>query len=85
VDEEGRVEFFDGVEVSADTKEVECWRECKCKVVVLLMTVVVIGEGAPFFALKTKHSSWYAKHDASSLFLPVSNNKEFRSAGTILA
>jgi hypothetical protein len=43
VDEEGRVEFFDGVEVSADTREVECWRECK--VVVLSMTVVVMGLG----------------------------------------
>lgn len=72
MDKEGSVELLDGVEVSADTGEVECWREWKwlvnVVVIMFMAVVVVITEGPPFFPLKTNHDPWYDQH-ASSPFL----------------
>jgi len=61
-DDEGSVEGFDGGGVSADAWEVDGWREWKWKVVVgcmMVVTVVVIGEVAPFSTVK---NSWCDQH-----------------------
>jgi len=51
---------------------VEGWREWKWKVVVgymVVVTVVVISEVAPFFAVKTMKNSWYDQHGSTVCLL----------------
>jgi hypothetical protein len=72
-DDDGSVEGFDGGGIFADAEEVDGWREWKWKVVVgcmVVVTVVVISEVAPFFVGKTMKNSWCDQH-ASSHFLGV--------------
>lgn len=50
----------------------DSWREWNWKVVVgcmVVVTVVVIGEEAPFFAVKTMKNSWCDHQHGSSYFL----------------
>lgn len=50
----------------------EGWREWKWKVVVgymVVVTVVVISEVAPFFAVKTMKNSWYDQHGSTVCLL----------------